>query len=114
MATYEYWVWRGTQIFVHFGVDDLGAYQVRTPGYIARGADNINQYVPAQLELCDSSDCDHAMRAHWSWIELAVTTADKFGFSRILDDDNKRAGTIPTGGYLVPTAVPIMVVNIRG
>jgi hypothetical protein len=92
MATFEHRVWRSAQTFVHYGVDDQGAYQVGQPGYVAWGAGNINRYAPVQIELCEFSNRDRAMKAYRNWIELAVTMADKFGVPRTLDDGNKTAG----------------------
>lgn len=92
LAAYEHRVWKSAQTFVHYGVDDQGAYQVGIPGRVAWGAGNVNRYAPVQIELCEFADHDRAMAAYRNWIEVAVTMADKFGVPRTLDDGNRTAG----------------------
>ena len=92
MATYEHRVWRSAQTFVHFGVDDQGAYQVGTPGRVAWGAGNVNRYAPVQIELCEFSDKTRAMKAYHNWIALAAAMAKQYGVPRTLDDGNRTAG----------------------
>lgn len=92
MATYEHRVWRSAQTFVHFGVDDQGAYQVGTPGRVAWGAGNVNRYAPVQIELCEFSDKTRAMKAYHNWVNLAAAMAKQFGVPLTLDDGNKTAG----------------------
>lgn len=92
MATYEHRVWKSTETFVHFGVDDLGAYQVGTPGRVAWGAGYVNKYAPVQLELCEFSDHTRAMKAYHNWVNLAAAMAKQYGVPLTLDDGNKTAG----------------------
>lgn len=92
MATYEHRVWKSAETFVHFGVDDIGAYQVGTPGRVAWGAGYVNKYAPVQLELCEFEDHDRAMKAYRNWVSLAVTMADKYGVPRTLDSSDKTHG----------------------
>lgn len=92
MATYEHRVWKSAETFVHFGVDDIGAYQVGTPGYTAWGAGYVNKYAPVQLELCEFSDHTRAMKAYHNWVNLAVAMAKQYGVPLTLDDGNKTAG----------------------
>lgn len=92
MATYEHRVWKSAETFVHFGVDDIGAYQVGTPGYTAWGAGYVNKYAPVQLELCEFSDHTRAMKAYHNWVSLAAAMAKQYGVPLTLDDGNKTAG----------------------
>lgn len=92
MATYEHRVWKSAETFVHFGVDDQGAYQVGTPGRVAWGAGNVNRYAPVQIELCEFSDKTRAMKAYHNWIALAAAMAKQYGVPRTLDDGNRTAG----------------------
>ncbi|WP_262316741.1 N-acetylmuramoyl-L-alanine amidase [Lacticaseibacillus parakribbianus] len=92
MATYEHRVWRSEETFVHFGVDDKGAYQVGTPGLVAWGAGNVNRLAPVQLELCQFKDRARALKAYANWVELAVTMAKKYGVPLTLDSTDKTNG----------------------
>jgi N-acetylmuramoyl-L-alanine amidase CwlA len=92
MATYEHRVWHSAQTFVHFGVDDKGAYQVGTPGHVAWGAGNVNRYAPVQLELCEFSDRTRALKAYRNWVALAAAMAKQYGVPKTLDDGDRTAG----------------------
>jgi N-acetylmuramoyl-L-alanine amidase CwlA len=92
MATYEHRVWHSVQTFVHFGVDDKGAYQVGTPGHVAWGAGNVNRFAPVQLELCEFSDRTRALKAYRNWVALAAAMAKQYGVPKTLDDGDMTAG----------------------
>lgn len=92
MATYEHRVWHSAKTFVHFGVDDKGAYQIGTPGHVAWGAGNVNRYAPVQLELCEFSDRTRALKAYRNWVALAAAMAKQYGVPKTLDDGDRTAG----------------------
>lgn len=73
--------------YVHFGVDDAGAYQVGTPGYVAWGAGaKVNSLSPLQIELCEFTDKTRALKAYKNYINLARQYAKIYGIPFTLDD----------------------------
>lgn len=90
IAAYEHRTWHSA--FVHFAVDDKGAYQIGKPGYKAYGAGNVNRYAPVQIELCQFTDKMRARKAYSNFVALVKQMAAKHGIPLTLDDSNRTAG----------------------
>lgn len=92
LAMFESRVWQDQEVFVHYAVDDLGAYEIGKPGYIAWGAGYVNRYAPVQIELCEFSNRNRAIAAYRNWIILASQMATIFDTSRTLDSSDMTNG----------------------
>lgn len=90
IAAYEHRTWRSA--FVHYAVDDKGAYQIGKPGYKAYGAGNVNKYAPVQIELCQFTDKARAKKAYSNFVALIKQMAAKYSIPLTLDDSNRTAG----------------------
>lgn len=90
IASYEHRTWKSA--FVHFAVDDKGAYQIGKPGYKAYGAGNVNRYAPVQIELCQFTDKTRARKAYSNFVALVKQMSAKHGIPLTLDDSNRTAG----------------------
>ena len=74
--------------YVHFGVDDVGAYQVGTPGFVAWGAGpKVNSLSPLQIELCEFANKTRALKAYNNYIDLARQYAKMYGIPFTLDSN---------------------------
>ena len=77
IAAYEHRTWKSA--FVHYAVDDKGAYQIGKPGYKAYGTGNVNRYAPVQIELCQFTDKTRARKAYSNFVALVKQMAAKHG-----------------------------------
>ena len=78
--------------YVHFAVDDKGAYQIGTPGYRVWGAGSVNSYAPVQIELCNFTDKAKGLKAYANYISMIREYAAYWKIPLTLDDSNKTAG----------------------
>lgn len=78
--------------YVHFAVDDKGAYQIGTPGYRVWGAGSVNSYAPVQIELCNFTDKAKGLKAYANYIALIREYAGYWKIPLTLDDSNKTDG----------------------
>ncbi|KRM54830.1 peptidoglycan recognition protein family protein [Lacticaseibacillus sharpeae] len=90
IAAYEHRTWHSA--FVHYAVDDKGAYQIGKPGYKAYGAGNVNKYAPVQIELCQFTDKTRARKAYSNFVALVKQMCAKYGIPLTLDSSDKTAG----------------------
>lgn len=75
--------------YVHFIVDDTTVCQVGTPGYQAWGAyGTANSRAQLQIELCEFSDHDRAIKAYRNYIALIREQAPKYGVPLTYNSDD--------------------------
>ena len=79
--------------YVHFIVDDTSIYQVGEPGYVAWGCGPVGNYLaPVQIELCEFTDKNKALRAYKRYVSLIRWAIKKFGCEKSLDSSNRKSG----------------------
>lgn len=79
--------------YVHFVVDDTGAYAVGEVGYIAWGAMSPgNEMACLQVELCEFTDHARAMKAYANYVELLAAYGKKLGCAFTLNDSSHKTG----------------------
>lgn len=87
-AAYEKRTWQNA--YVHVIVDDKEAYQIGEPGYVAWGAANANPYAPLQLELCEFTDKNKALKAYRNAIEIIKYYCKKYGIPTTFDSSSAK------------------------
>lgn len=90
-AAYEKRTWNNA--YVHFIVDDTGAYSVGAVPYVAWGAGGTaNQRALLQVELCEFTDKKKARKAYENYVNLIRQYAKKYNVSLTLDSENTTNG----------------------
>lgn len=85
LATFEKRTWQNA--YVHYGVDDIGAWAVGQEGYQAWGAmPTANRLSPLQVELCEFDDRNRALKAYVNYVKLLHDRCIALGIPLTLDD----------------------------
>lgn len=88
IATYENRTW--SSAYVHYAVDDQGAYAIGQTGYQAWGAyGTANSLSPLQVELCEFTDRARALKAYANYVALLHDECVRLGIPLTLDDGSR-------------------------